>query len=77
VTRSLDPEQGKSWVVTLLLALIPVTGIIGLHRFYTGHIGIGILQVLTAGGCGIWWLIDVLLILLDSYRDSDGFKLVR
>jgi TM2 domain-containing membrane protein YozV len=69
------PREGRSWVVTLLLALfIPLFGV---HRFYTGNIVIGLLQLLTAGGCGIWWLIDVVLILTDAYRDADGYPLVK
>ena len=57
----------KDWLVTLLLALFcPV------HRFYTGHTGLGILFILTGGGCGIWWLIDVISILTGSYKDAEG-----
>jgi len=69
------PHEGRSWVVTLLLALfIPLFGV---HRFYTGHVLIGLLQLVTAGLCGIWWLIDVILILFDAYRDADGYPLVK
>ena len=75
VSRALVPREGKSWVVTLLLALVlPLTGI---HRFYTGHIGIGLIQLVTAGGCGIWYIIDVILIVLDGYEDADGRQLVK
>jgi TM2 domain-containing membrane protein YozV len=75
VLNSITPREGRSWVVTLLLALfIPLFGV---HRFYTGHVLIGLLQLVTAGGCGIWWLIDVILILLDAYRDADGHPLVK
>ena len=65
----------KDWVTTLLLCIL--LGYLGVHRFYTGHIVIGIIQLLTAGGCGIWWLIDFIMILTDSYRDSNGLPLVR
>jgi len=47
------------------------------HRFYTGHIGIGIAQLLTMGGCGIWALIDFILIVTGSYTDSDGLQLKK
>jgi len=75
VERAIFPPEGKSWLVTLILALC--IGPAGIHRFYTGHVGIGLFQLFTLGGCGIWWLIDVLRILLGSYRDSAGHLLVK
>ena len=65
----------KDWMTTLLLCIF--LGWLGVHRFYTGHIAIGVIQLLTGGGCGIWWLIDFIMILTDSYKDSNGFPLVR
>lgn len=60
----------RSWVITLLLAIfLPV------HRFYVGKIGIGILFWLTAGGFGIWYIIDIIMILLDQFTDKEGRKL--
>ena len=67
--------QQKDWITTLLLCIF--LGGLGVHRFYTGHIVLGVIQLLTAGGCGIWWLIDLVLILTDSYRDSNGLPLRR
>jgi len=68
-------SQQKDWLTTLLLCLF--LGWIGVHRFYTGHTVIGVIQLLTLGGCGIWALVDLIMILTNSYRDSNGFPLVR
>ena len=62
----------KSWVVTLILAIfLPV------HRFYVGKIGTGILYWLTAGGLGIWYIVDIVMILLDKFTDKEGRKLKK
>ncbi|AZA14698.1 TM2 domain-containing protein [Corynebacterium choanae] len=52
--------QSKNPLILWLLWLF--VGIMGGHRFYLGHVGVGAAQLLTAGGCGIWWLIDAALI---------------
>lgn len=63
----------KSKMITILLAILPsMFGICGIHRFYTGHIVIGILQFLTVGGCGIWQLIDLIMIFTGKYTDASG-----
>lgn len=65
----------KSWVVTILLCLF--LGGLGAHRFYTKHIGIGIVQLLTFGGFGIWALIDLIMIILGKFQTADGYNLKR
>jgi TM2 domain-containing membrane protein YozV len=67
--------QGKDWMVTLLLSIF--LGTLGVDRFYLGHIGLGIVKLLTFGGCGIWWLIDLIMILTGSMTDSNGNALVK
>ena len=67
--------EGEDWLTALLLCFF--LGIFGVHRFYTGHTGIGVVQLLTLGGCGIWALIDFILIIVGSYRDANGRLLVR
>ena len=66
-----DPNRSKyDWLTTLLLCFF--LGCFGIHSFYTGKTGIGVAQLLTCGGCGIWALIDFIMIIVGSYRDGEG-----
>lgn len=47
-------------------------GILGVHRFYVGKIGTGVLQILTLGGLGIWAFIDLIIIVVGSFKDKEG-----
>ena len=73
-TQQSTPQQ-KDWLVTLLLSIF--VGGLGVDRFYLGYTALGILKLLTAGGCGVWWLIDVILIATGSLRDAQGNELRR
>ena len=64
----------KSKVAALLLCFF--LGGFGLHRFYVGKVGTGILQLRTGALCGVWALIDFILIATDNFTDSDGNPLV-
>lgn len=75
VLKTAANMEGKSFTVTLILALF--LGYLGVHRFYTGHTGIGIIQLITIGGCGIWSLIDIIMIISGSYTDAQGNPLTR
>ncbi len=77
--HTFDPSiwhQGRySWTTTLLLCIF--LGYLGAHRFYTGYKGIGFLQLITLGGLGIWWLIDLISILTGSYKDAEDSSLAK
>lgn len=66
-------EKKKSFLATELFCFF--LGALGVHRFYTGYVGLGIAQLLTLGGCGIWTLIDLIAISLGKYRDANGQEL--
>ena len=68
-------EPLKSWIATVLLCQF--LGTLGVHRFYTGRIITGILQLLTFGGFGIWVLIDLIMIYTDSFKDDMNLLLTR
>lgn len=63
-------ESEKNGLVCLLLNLF--VGGLGIHRFYVGKIGTGILMILTFGGFGLWWLIDLIMIVCGKFTDSEG-----
>ena len=60
----------KSFVATLILCIL--LGGLGVHRFYVGKTGTGIIQLLTLGGLGIWALIDIIMIATQKFTDSEG-----
>ena len=70
-TEALKSEKG--FLPTLLLAIF--LGGLGIHRFFVGKIGTGILQLLTLGGLGIWALIDIIIIAVGSFKDKNGLPI--
>ncbi|GEE02441.1 hypothetical protein nbrc107696_28870 [Gordonia spumicola] len=60
----------KEWMTALLLSVF--LGSLGIDRFYLGYTGLGVAKLLTFGGCGIWALIDLVLIAMRNVPDSDG-----
>ncbi|MCE5329549.1 TM2 domain-containing protein [bacterium] len=53
-------DRQVSWLLTLLMSIF--FGSLGVDRFIMGHVGLGVLKLLTGGGFGVWWLIDLILI---------------
>jgi TM2 domain-containing membrane protein YozV len=74
-TQTATGTGTKSWLATLLLCFF--LGTLGVHRFYVGKVGTGILMLITLGGFGIWTLIDFIVIAVGKFRDSKGLALAR
>ncbi|MGH7196757.1 MAG: TM2 domain-containing protein [Candidatus Saccharimonadales bacterium] len=65
----------RNYFIALVLSIF--VGEFGIDRFYMGKIGTGILKLLTFGGLGIWWIIDIVLIATGEMRDKNGKRLTR
>ena len=63
----------KSKTTAIILSVL--VGSLGVHRFYLGYTGLGILKLLTCGGLGIWTLIDLIRICTGSLKAADGSEL--
>ena len=66
-------KSDKPFVPTLLLCLL--LGALGVHRFYVGKVGTGIVMLLTLGGFGIWALVDLIMIAVGSFKDKYGLPI--
>ena len=83
--KPIDPKyqniSDKDWTVTLILSIF--LGGFGVDRFYAGQIVMGLLKLIlpltiTIVTCGVgsiayvWWLIDIILIVTDNFKDGQG-----
>lgn len=56
-------KEKNKWVAFLLCFFL---GYFGIHKFYEGKVGMGILYLLTFGLCGIGWIVDTILLLFKT-----------
>lgn len=64
--------SSKSFIATWLLSYL--LGFFGADRFYLGKIGTAVIKLITLGGYGIWWLIDLILTLTGKATDAQGLR---
>ncbi len=67
--------SNKSRLVAFLLAFF--LGVLGIHRFYVGKIGTGVIWLLTGGLLGVGVLVDWIVILCGNFKDKEGNKLEK
>ncbi len=59
----------SKWVAFFLCLFL---GYLGVHRFYVGKAGTGILWMFTVGLASLGWFIDLIMILCGSFKDKSG-----
>ena len=74
MNEAIDVSE-KRILPTFLLFLI-LSWPLGAHRFFLKRYASAILFIITIGGCGIWWIVDFILIVTGSMKDDEG-KLVK
>ena len=73
----LIPPDASEKSRAIALTLAGTLGIFGAHRFYAGRKGTGILMAMTLGGCGMWYLYDLILVAFGSFRDANGRRITE
>ena len=73
--NSTSSTTSTDWLTLFLLTFF--VGVLGVHRFYTGKIGTGFLMLITLGGFGIWFLVDLILVVTGQFTNKEGQKIPR
>ena len=69
----MEGTSEKGFVPTVMLCFF--LGALGVHRFYVGKIGTGVVQLLTFGGLGIWALVDFIMVVTGNFKDGQGMTI--
>ena len=72
---STSSTNSTDWLTLFLLTFF--VGVLGVHRFYTGKIGTGFLMLITLGGFGVWFLVDLILVVTGQFTNKEGQKIPR
>ena len=67
--------SSRNRLIAFLLCVF--LGYLGVHRFYAGKIGTGLIYLFTGGFFGIGWLIDACFLLAGAFRDADGLPITE
>ncbi|KAG0274400.1 hypothetical protein BGZ96_004349 [Linnemannia gamsii] len=67
-------ESDRSYPIAILLSIF--FGYVGIDRFYLGYIISALLKLATAGGLGIWYIIDIIIICIGALPDHNGCSLI-
>ncbi len=73
----MSPKQSSNKSRGIATALAVTLGAFGVHRFYVGKVGTGLLMLVTGGGMGIWYIYDVIIVASGAFRDADGLPLTE
>lgn len=75
VSKATATQPDTSYITATYFSLF--LGFLGVDRFYMGQVFLGVVKLLTLGGFGIWWLIDLIWIGLGNAKTKAGKRLVR
>lgn len=70
--NTFDNSLRKNRIIAVLLSFFPLTGMLGIDRFYLGQTKLGIIKALTLGGLGLWWFADAAMLGMDAFLYSFG-----
>lgn len=68
------PSERRGLTAGLLCFFL---GVFGAHRFYVGKYATGFLMLITFGGFGIWWLVDLIMLITGQFRDKEGRRVTE
>ena len=77
LSRKREEEENTLKSKTTAIILSVLLGQLGVDRFYLGYVGLGVVKLITCGGFGIWWLIDLIMICTGSLKPADDSDYVN